>query len=87
MGCGTPVVASRVHGIPEIVTHEYNGLLVDPHDVESISAEIKRGLTDDALKSKLIRNGQDFSKEYSWDKIGEGIFGLYEKILAQSPSS
>ena len=36
-GAGLPVVASRVGGVPEIIDHEKNGLLIDPNDASSIT--------------------------------------------------
>ncbi|MFL5802860.1 MAG: glycosyltransferase, partial [Roseiflexaceae bacterium] len=37
MACGVPVVATAISGIPELVTHEQNGLLVAPHDPTAIA--------------------------------------------------
>jgi glycosyltransferase involved in cell wall biosynthesis len=57
LATGVPVVASRVGGIPDILTHEYNGLLVEPRDVEDFAEAIVRILSDDKLKRRLIEGG------------------------------
>jgi glycosyltransferase involved in cell wall biosynthesis len=40
MAVGLPVIATRVAGIPELIDHNQNGLLYQPHDVEGISSGI-----------------------------------------------
>jgi glycosyltransferase involved in cell wall biosynthesis len=57
LATGVPVVASRAGGIPDILTHEYNGLLVEPRDVEGLAEAIIRILSDDKLKRRLIEGG------------------------------
>ena len=42
MAAGTPVVASAVSGIPELVEHEVNGLLVAPEDPEALADTLLR---------------------------------------------
>jgi glycosyltransferase involved in cell wall biosynthesis len=49
MACGLPVVATAVAGIPELVKHERNGLLVPPHDPEALAGALAE-LLDDAAK-------------------------------------
>ena len=39
--CGRPVIATRVGGIPEIVEHGVNGLLVEPNRVDDFAAAIE----------------------------------------------
>ena len=42
MAAGTPVIASAVSGIPELVEHEVNGLLVEPEDPEALADTLLR---------------------------------------------
>ena len=51
--CGAPVVASRLSGIPEIIDHEEDGLLVQPDDPEALANAIDRLLADEALRQRL----------------------------------
>jgi len=53
MASGVPVVASRVGGIPDVVVHGYNGLLVEPSDVRDLAESIMKVLLDEELRKKL----------------------------------
>jgi glycosyltransferase involved in cell wall biosynthesis len=53
MACGVPVIASAVGGIPEIVHHNRNGLLVEPADAAALARAIARILGDPALRQRL----------------------------------
>jgi glycosyltransferase involved in cell wall biosynthesis len=57
MACGTPVVASRVGGIPEIVRHKKTGLLVDPGDAADLSSAIDVLLKDPEKAAEFGTNG------------------------------
>jgi glycosyltransferase involved in cell wall biosynthesis len=65
MACGTPVVASNVTSLPEVVGDA--AILVDPHDVDSIEAGIERGLSDPVLREQLRRMGLERARRYTWD--------------------
>jgi glycosyltransferase involved in cell wall biosynthesis len=53
MACGLPVVSTTVAGITELVTHDYNGLLAAPHDVETIAAALAALLHDESKRREL----------------------------------
>jgi glycosyltransferase involved in cell wall biosynthesis len=53
MACGVPVVSTTVAGIPELVTHQHNGLLAEPHDVKSMAGALAALLGDAALRKSL----------------------------------
>jgi glycosyltransferase involved in cell wall biosynthesis len=50
---GRPVIGAHAGGIPDIVEDGVNGLLVDPHDPDSIAAALVRVLTDHELAERL----------------------------------
>ncbi len=54
---GCPLVAAAAGGIPEIVEHGVSGLLFPPGDVERLSAELARVLSDSHLRDHLRANG------------------------------
>lgn len=59
MACGVPVVASRLSGIPELVEHEQNGLLVPPGDASALADALARLANDPALRKRLGANGRE----------------------------
>jgi glycosyltransferase involved in cell wall biosynthesis len=56
MASGVPIVATNVGGITDIVIHEYNGLLVRPHDSQGLAEAILKVLINEDLRKKLIQN-------------------------------
>jgi glycosyltransferase involved in cell wall biosynthesis len=56
MAMGLPVVASRVSGIPELVSHGRNGLLVEPDQAALLADAIERVLTQPGLAARLGRD-------------------------------
>ena len=53
LAAGTPVIATAVGGIPEVVRDGENGLLVPPRDIAAIASAIDRLVHDDALRASL----------------------------------
>lgn len=59
MAAGTPVVATRVGGLPEVVGDNEGGLLFEPDDVEGMTAGLRRLLEDDELRARLGAGGRE----------------------------
>ena len=79
---GTPVVATRVGGIPEAMCEGRNGLLVDYKDSKSLSKSIFSILDDESLSLEMGLFGRKFSKAFSWSKIVDNLEIEYQKLLA-----
>lgn len=60
---GAPVVATNVGGIPEVVEHERNGLLVEPEDPEALAVALRRLLTDAELRARMGRASRAIYEE------------------------
>ncbi len=58
MACGLPVVSTAVSGVPELVQHEANGLLVPPHDAPALAAALAALLEDPARRACLGQAAQ-----------------------------
>jgi glycosyltransferase involved in cell wall biosynthesis len=59
MAMGVPIVASNVSGIPELVAHGRNGLLVEPDRPEALAEAIMQMLKRPRLQSGLARRARD----------------------------
>ena len=66
MSCGSPVIASNLASIPEVVGGA--GLLVDPYNIDEIIEAILKISRDESLRSNLRQNGLERSQHFSWDK-------------------
>ncbi|MFI7321879.1 glycogen synthase [Streptomyces venezuelae] len=88
MACGTAVVASRVGGIPEVVSDGTTGLLVPyresaPADFEhDLGLLMNRLATDPERSGAMGRAGRHrVLREFGWDTVARRTVEVYEKIL------
>lgn len=78
MACGTPVVASNVTSIPEVVGDA--GILVDPYEVGLLADAMYDVLRDESLRTELIQKGLQRSKRFNWDRSAAALFQLYQEL-------
>ncbi len=83
LAVGTPVVATAVGGVPEIVADGENGLLVPADDPAALAAALRRVLGDAELRERL-RAAAAPSVEHLRP---ERVYGRLEELLAQVASS
>lgn len=76
---GRPVITSSTSSMPEVAGEA--ALLVDPENVEDIREGISKLLTDEALRSKLIKRGQENIKRFQPEAVARQYAELYRKIL------
>ncbi len=81
MRAGLPIVASRVGGIPEIVQHEVNGLLVPPADAEALAAALERLYRDAQLRRRLGAAGRAKAQNYSPAHMAESYLQHYRLLV------
>jgi len=84
MSCGCAVVASGVGGIPDMITHEENGLLVKPKDVGGLRDAIRLLASDGSLRERLGRNARrTVFERFTWSKVAPQIEAIYETVLEE----
>jgi glycosyltransferase involved in cell wall biosynthesis len=69
MACGLCVVTTNVGGIPYLVEHERDGLLVPPDDAQALAGAVFRILDDHSLAGRLSRNGRQKAERFDWPPI------------------
>jgi starch synthase len=99
MACGTPVVASAVGGIPEVVVHEQTGLLVpfepagngdaEPRQpqqyAEDLAAAINTLLRHPEKRAAMGAAARErVEKHFGWDRIAEQTLDFYRKVVANT---
>lgn len=77
--CGVPVVSTCAGGIPDMLQHGRNGLLVEPGDDAAMAAQVLRILRDPALARRLGRAGLVEAEKYSWSRIRPLWLGAYRR--------
>tara|TARA_B110000263_G_C15111310_1_gene419933 strand:- start:80 stop:781 length:702 start_codon:yes stop_codon:yes gene_type:complete len=77
----TPVVATRVGGIPEAMSEDKNGLIVGYNDPKALSGAIFTILDDDSLKIEMGEFGREFAKDFSWNSIVKQLESEYFELL------
>lgn len=85
MASGLPSVASDVGGIPELIQHGRNGLLVPAGDVAALAGAIERLLADEPLAASLGAAARaTIATRYSFERMVASFEALYLRELAGS---
>jgi glycosyltransferase involved in cell wall biosynthesis len=82
MASGTPVIASRVGGVPEIVRDGETGFLVQPGDVAELHERLREVLADPALARRLGANArQHVLERFTWQAVAERCLAAYSAAV------
>jgi glycosyltransferase involved in cell wall biosynthesis len=76
LAAGTPVISTRVGGVPEVVHDGENGLLVEPNDVGALADAIRRGFSD---IDRLRANARPSIADYSADRVYGKLLDILER--------
>ncbi len=80
---GVPVVASRIGGIPEVVTDEETGLLVESDSVPALAGAIGRVLDDPEAAARRARAARALVEaRFSHERAVDRLLQLYGELLA-----
>lgn len=69
LAVGTPVIATAVGGVPEVVRNGENGLLVPPDDPDALATAIRRFFDDDELRRRLADRAAGSVAEYAEETV------------------
>jgi starch synthase len=88
MGCETAVLASRVGGIPEVVSHQETGILVDytpdhPRFEADLTAAISELMADPARLERYGKAGRVRAEtHFGWDAVAQQTIALYRSVIS-----
>jgi glycosyltransferase involved in cell wall biosynthesis len=81
MASGTPVIASEVSSLPEVVGGA--AMLVNPENVFDIARGITEVLLNDSLRQELIIKGRKQAASFSWARTADEVLKIYEELGAR----
>jgi glycosyltransferase involved in cell wall biosynthesis len=83
MASGTPVVASRLGGVPEVVEHGVTGFLVEPGNVVELRGRLAQVLGDRRLAERLGQNARErFLEKFTWEACADRCLAAYSELLS-----
>jgi N-acetyl-alpha-D-glucosaminyl L-malate synthase BshA len=86
--CEVPVIASRVGGIPEVVSDGETGFLSDVGDTDKMSEDAFRLLSDEKLRTKFGERGRELAiARYNAEKIIPQYIAFYESVLKRKSAT
>jgi D-inositol-3-phosphate glycosyltransferase len=86
MACGSPVVASRVGGLPTTVRDGVTGVLVPEHDPAVLADTLERVLDDADLRWRLGREGVRWAAQHRWPCVAEAVCREYAALVEHAAS-
>ena len=82
MACATPVVASRLGGLQEVVRHGETGFLVEPGDVDGLRHHLEMVLGDARLARRMGDNArQRAADQFTWDECARRCLDAYRAMV------
>jgi glycosyltransferase involved in cell wall biosynthesis len=81
MSSGVPVVTTRVSGIPSLITHETNGLLVDQATEGAIADALARLVRDAPLRQRLIAQGYQTARGLTLESQAARMMAVVSREL------
>jgi glycosyltransferase involved in cell wall biosynthesis len=83
---GRPVIGTQVGGIPDLVKHDVNGLLIPSNDAGALASAMIRLLSDGELAARLGRQARSDAEAHRWtaDMYAQAVLNLVQDTLARS---
>jgi N-acetyl-alpha-D-glucosaminyl L-malate synthase BshA len=85
MACEVPVIASRVGGLPEVVTHGETGFLAEVGDIEMMARCVTELFSDTEKRRAMgARARQQAVARFNTDRVIPQYIALYERVMAEA---
>lgn len=80
--CRTAVLAGNTTSVPEVAGDA--ALLVDPYDVDAVTAGLERLLTDEAFRTGLVERGARRAEQFTWRTTAEKTIAVFEEAAGRA---
>jgi len=70
-------VGTRIGGVPEVISSDEYGLLVEPGDPNDLAEKILVALDREWDREKILA----YAERFTWENIAKEIVGVYERVL------
>jgi glycosyltransferase involved in cell wall biosynthesis len=88
MATETPVVATKIGGMTEIVEHQVNGLLTEPGDTQELAEAMVNIVSNPGLAHTMGKAGRKkVLQNYAWEQIAKNLNSLYGSVGARFESN
>lgn len=84
LASGVPVVSTHVGGVPYMVRDSHTALLVPARSPESMADAILRVIEDQPLSARLIVNGLNEVRKYTWESVWPLWADIYQRAISRS---
>ena len=82
MACGTPVIASRLPGVREVVRDNETGRLVKPGEIDELRTALQHMIDNKTYREQLGAAGRSYvERQFSWRSIGDKLESLYDSLV------
>jgi phosphatidyl-myo-inositol alpha-mannosyltransferase len=83
MAAGTTVVASRLDGYLNVVTHDQDALLTDPGDSAALASTLERAIGDRQLATRLRQSGSERAETFAMSKLVDRYVEIYRNLAVR----
>ena len=81
MATGMPAITTETCGMPDVVEHEFNGLLIPPGNAAAIEESVLRLAHSAELRQKLGEAARETMQRYTWERAAKQLETLYLHII------
>src|SRR6266550_4130350 len=79
MASGVPVIGSTSGAIPEVMGDA--GLAFPEGDADALAGVLRQSLSDKALRERMVLAGLARVEQYSWERVAEDTYALYQQVM------
>jgi len=84
MAAGVPMVATAVGGVPEVLSHEVNALLVPKQDVAQLATAIRRLLNDPQLRQQFTDKGKEVVSQHDPHSYFQSLVDIFQEVMSET---